>query len=710
MSLIRALLRVKKLAVFFGLAFLAFPQRVSVAPRTRVRLVLAIGSLAVAASATAACGGSPNTPNGSFVGSPGGSDPPPTKLVSVRLTVTIPAGGARPGIGPDYVSSATQSLAIQLASVNGAGVTGVNATTLDTLLKSPNCGVHGASTVCAATISGSPGSDVFSVTTYDGLNATGFVLSVGSVTAQIGSGGGGVGISSRLSLDVNGVIASLKLALSPNNAKRGMPMQSAVTLAAFDAAGAQIVGGSNYQTPIAVTIQGDATGSFTLHAPGQSGPSLSIVKPTSGLSLRYNGNKQASSITIQAGVNNVGSVNAPFTLHGHAPPPPVGTIYALNLGSNDGRSATVTEYDGKANGNAAPLRTLNLSTKLYARSINVDAAGNLYVGYFDNSLGFSPSNGSPDQGNVVAIFAPGASGNAQPAAVLTADSGSQTALFPLYTVIDAAGGLVAYGATAVDGNAGNNAVLTYAAGASGPAAPVHGWDFVNPVLRYAGPTGLTLDSAGNFYVAGALHTFLGPSYGIFVASAADIGNPQANPARTIPWDATTELAPGFTVNVGLDSSGEVVVANTLLTVNGSNISCQGRANVFAAGASGGTTDVPPLRVVTLQGVFTQNSQCASPRSPLQPFFPTLALYGNTAFVVDDFNNALDAFPTGSGGTVSPTQHIAGPATGLNAPIAVFASPLSGQAPASPVTGRSFSAPTYARTKPTRHTFDKDDTQ
>ncbi len=666
--------------------------------RASVRLC-ARAAIFVVAGFLAGCGGSPNTPMGSVIGSPGGSNPPPTHLVNVQLTVTIPAGGRRNGMGPNYVSNATQSLAVQLASVNGGGVTGVNATIVDTLSKSPRCKAQNNQTVCTATISGSPGNDVFSVSTYDGLNATGSVLSVGSVSAQIGSGGGGVGINNQLSLDVNGVIASLALKLSPNNVKRGEPANSVMSLTAYDAGGAQIIGAANYQTPIAVTIQGDATASFTLHAPGQSGSSLSIAKPTAGLSLSYDGNKQASSITVQAGVNNSGTVSAPFTLHGHVPPPPVGTIYALNLGANDGPGATVTEYDGKASGNATPLRTLNLSSKLYARSITVDSTGNLYVGYFDNSLGFSPSNGTPDQRNVVAIFAPGASGNAQPTAVLTADKTTQSSLFPLYTTLNAAGGVVVYGATAVDGNAGSDATLTYAAEASGAAAPLHGWNFANPAIRYAGPTGLALDASGNFYVAGALHTPLGPSYGIFVAAASDIGNPSANPARTIPWDPTTGLTPGFTVNVGLDSSGEVVVANSLLKINGSNVSCQGQANVFAAGATGGTTDDPPLRVLTLQGISTQSPFCASPRSPLQPFFPTLALYANTLFIVDDFNNAIDAFPSGRGGTVTPTQRIAGPATGLNAPIAVFLSPLSGQAPARPVTGRSQSAPTYVRSQP-----------
>ncbi|MBV8117510.1 MAG: hypothetical protein JOZ01_06005, partial [Candidatus Eremiobacteraeota bacterium] len=377
---------------------------------------------AALAALLAACGGSPNTPNGPFVNSPGGTPPPPTPLVNVKLTVTIPASTHHNRMRPHYISSATQSLAVQLASVDGNGVTGVNASVVNTVPNAPHCKQQSGATVCTTTISGSPGTDVFSVTTYDALNATGSVLSVGTVSAHIGSGGGGLNISNQLSLDVNGNIAALQVSLSPNHAKRGNPVTSTVALKAFDAGGAQIVGRSAYAVPITLAVEGDGTGSFTLSAPGQSGQQLTIIEPTSNISLRYNGNKQAPSVTVQASVqqNNPVSAKSAFTLYGHIPPPPIGTIYALNLGSNNGQGATVTEYDNKDKGNAAPVRTLNLDSKLYARSIVVDAAGNLYVGYLDSPLGYSSSTGTPDQGNLVAIFAPGASGNTPPTALLTA--------------------------------------------------------------------------------------------------------------------------------------------------------------------------------------------------------------------------------------------------------------------------------------------------
>lgn len=626
------------------------------------------------ASLLAACSGGGGLPNGSVVNSPGGGPTQsPTKLVNVKVTVTIPAPTKQHRIRPDYVSPNTQSLVVTLSSVNGDGVTGVNPTTINTVPRSHGCKAGPDGTICTATASGSPGDDVFAVTTYAGTNATGAVLSVGTVSAKVSGNNSSVAISNQLSLTLDGVIASLKLSLSPNEGRRGKAMRAGVALTAFDATGAQIVGASNFTTPISLEIEGDPQHAFALHDPGRSGELLSIVKPSSSITLSYDGNTEASSITVQASVDGPSSIIAtsPFKLHGKQPPPPPGTIYALNLGANDGQSATITEYSGKASGNAPPARTLQLDSKLYARSIAVDASGNLYVGYFDSPTGFSLSSGAPDKGNEIAIYSPGASGNAQPSAYITADPSTKTAIFPLYMASDSSGDLVTYGATSVDGNGGNDAVLIYAPGSHDAAPPASAWGFYSPTLRYAGPTGLALDSSGNFYVNGALHSTLGPQYGTYIVPAADDNNPVATPSRTIPWGATTqtELIPGFTTNLALDTSGEIFIANSIYSGSGYP-PCQGRVNVFAAGTTGGTTNVPPLRVLTLGTVLTTNSGCLSQSNDLEPFFPALTLYGSTLFVADDFNSAIDAFSSSGNKTVQPSLRIEGSSTGLNAPIAV----------------------------------------
>jgi hypothetical protein len=639
--------------------------------------------------ALSACGSGGGLSSGPVVNSPGSGapTPPPTHFVNVKVTVTIPAAG-KARIRPGYVSVNTQSLVIQLASVNGGGVTGVNPTIINTVAHARGCKSEAGETVCTASATGSPGEDVFGVTTYSGTDANGAVLSVGSVQQKIGSGGGGVQISNTLSLSLEGVIASLQLAVSPNGAKRGKPATANVTLSAFDATGAQIVGPSDYTTPVSLAINGDTHDAFTLHLGGESGASLDIVKPTSGITLSYDGDAQASSITLASSVEQDGSIgaSAPFALHGKVPPPPVGTIYALNLGANDGEGATVTEYSGKASGNTTPETTLQLDSKLYARSIAVDTSGQLYVGYYASSSGAYSSNGSPLPGNEIAIYAKGASGNDQPTEVITANTSKSaaTTIFPAFLAFDASGDLVTYGATTVDGNAGNDAVLIYPPNATGAAPPKNAWSFVSPVLRYPGPTGLALDTSGNFYAAGVFHKPSGPTSGTYVALASDYDNPSVNPSRTIPWNTQTELNPTYTTNVVVPTSGEVFMGNTnLVTGTGSYPDCQGRANVFAAGSGGGSTDQKPLRVLTFTEVFTSNPQCLSPANPLVPFFPEITVYGTTLFVANDFNNAIDVYSANASGTIKASLQITGAATQLDAPIALVITAASGQAKARP---------------------------
>ena len=190
----------------------------------------------------------------------------------------------------------------------------------------------------------------------------------------------------------------------------------------------------------------------------------------------------------------------------------------------------MTEYDGKSKGNAAPERTSNLSSKLYARTIAVDSSGNIYVGYLDNQYGYSFETGDPDPTNEIAIYAPNASGNDQPTAVLVENKNQTTAttLFPIFISFDPSGRLVTYGATVVDGNAGD-AVLTYPVGSTGDAVPEYGWNFGTPTLRYSGPTGLAVDSGQQLLRQRCAPYVLGPSDGLFVNPASQIGEPNRYP-------------------------------------------------------------------------------------------------------------------------------------------------------------------------------------
>ncbi len=512
---------------------------------------------------------------------------------------------------------------------------------------------------------------MFNVTTFAGPAGTGPVLSAGSVTANISSSSGGVAVS-PLSLSLDGIVAALALTIDPPHAKLGTPGRAGVNLTAYDAAGAAIVGASDFLQPVVLTIQGDAAGAFSLHEGTSAGSSVTVVKPAVPVALLYNGSRQASSIALQATVAGASlSATATFTLSGTGPPPIAGDIYVLNAGANGGLGATVTVFDATANGNAAPKLTLQLDPKRYAQSIALDAKQQLYVGYFDSPTGASAATGQPDAANEIAVFAQGASGSAAPIATL--ESAGPTAIYPASIAFDAAGDLVTYGATTVDGNQGNDATLIYAPNASGGAAPIHAWSYTSPYFHYPGPTGLVLDTAGNFYVAGTLKTSLSPQSGIFVTAVADGSSAHAAAARTLPWDSGTGLIPGQAGEAGLDSSGEIYVANFTRVSSGG---CQAQVNVYAAGSTGGTTDVPPLRIASIDGFATADTACLNSGSVLSQHFPALAVFGAFAYTGDDFNDAIAVYPTGASGSVSPAQRIAGSATSLDAPIAIAIAPAS----------------------------------
>lgn len=650
----------------------------------RARKPFAIATLA-AFGALNGCGGT-NTPYGSVVNSPGGSGKPPTKLVGITVKVSIPASSE--GVQPNYISPSTESISIQLVAVDGNGVTGVNPTQINTVNGARGCSAQGDSLVCSAKSIGSPGEDVFAVTAYPQKNGNGPALAAGTVKAKV-SAGSTVSVTSS-SLGLQGIIASLALSLSPAKAKRGVKTRVSVRLAAYDASGAEITGKTDYDAPIALQIQGDTQNAFTLSDSNGSGPSLTIRKPTNGIALSYDGNKQASPVTLQATVSGPSgtSADANFTLTGKQPPPPVGTIYALNFGST-GQGAVVTEYSGNARGNAAPVRTLNLDSKLYAVSVALDPQGNLEVGYFDSATG--ESDGKPDTGNEIAVYAPNASGNDQPVAVLQSDPSTSTALYPIFMTFDPSGRLVTYGATTVDENTGNS-VLTYAAGSKNQAAPAYAFAFQSIGMTYPGATGLAVDSANNFYVNGAFRQGFQSADALYVVSAADIGNPTAEPSRTIPWSGTAKLGTQVTVDA-LDKSGEIFIGNAQRSGSGSNALCQGAANVYSSGTTGESQNDVPIRILALDGITSTGKDCTNAFDPRYFYFPSLTMYdGAEIFAADAYSNVIAEFSASAHGSVKPSLQIAGSATQLNAPVALVISTASGPAKAGPVTGARAPAP------------------
>jgi hypothetical protein len=252
-------------------------------------------------------------------------------------------------------------------------------------------------------------------------------------------------------------------------------------------------------------------------------------------------------------------------------------------------------------------------------------------------------------------------------------STANTTIYPIFIAFDPLGRLVTYGATNVDGNTGN-AVMTYAEASKGGSKtdPEYAFAFQSPTLYYPGPTGLTIDAANNFYLNGTFKSGFGSAYGMYVNLAANIGKPDAQPSRLIAWNKTTKLSAGFTSDVALDKSAEIFIANYVKTGSGSSTTCQGATNVYGAGASGSGSGDSPTRILTLDQVQTQGTDCTNTFSPLLFYYPEIVIYGGSSlFAADPFNDAVAEYSANApNGPTKPILRIAGSATELEAPVAL----------------------------------------
>jgi lactonase family protein with 7-bladed beta-propeller/NHL repeat-containing protein len=212
-------------------------------------------------------------------------------------------------------------------------------------------------------------------------------------------------------------------------------------------------------------------------------------------------------------------------------------------------STHVAVYAPGATGNATPLRVITGPNTGFRgpAGIALDATGQLYVA---------------NQGNAITLYPPGATGNAPPAATL---AGSSTGLNgPADIALGPAGQLYVT-------NALGNSITTYAPGATGNAAPTNTIAGSNTGLN--GPQGIALDAVGRLYVANQF----GNSITVYAPGAT--GN--ATPGATITGANTGLSGPE---GIAFDAAGRLYVAN--------------RANnsitIYAPGATGNASPVAAL--------------------------------------------------------------------------------------------------------------------
>jgi len=246
----------------------------------RIRWGFAIVLFGMAA-ATVACGG----------GGGGGSAAPgqqPAALTSGTALLTIPnrvtASSVRQA---QYVSASVVSVGI---AINGAGPTFANVSASSTL-----CTATSSGRTCAIPVGAPAGAATFVITLYDGPSGSGNLLGTGSVTQTVV-----LGTAFSVNVVVNGVIATLAIAVSPTSlpAVPGTPSTATITATAKDADGNTIIGPGNYTTPIALT-NSDTSGATSI-----SPTSLTTIGQTA--TLTYNGSSSLTQvITLGAQVPGI---------------------------------------------------------------------------------------------------------------------------------------------------------------------------------------------------------------------------------------------------------------------------------------------------------------------------------------------------------------------------------------------------------------------
>jgi len=261
----------------------------------------------------------------------------------------IPVPAATPASGPTGgAASVTFTIKWPAKSASGVRPHYLPATAL-----SASVGIYGGTPqyinnpTSTLTFTAPVGLDTFLVQSYDEQNGKGNVLSSANITETVSSAHANI-----LAATLNGVIASLKLALSASTTPAGAATVVNVMANGLDADGNTIVGPGDYNEPITLSIV-DPANSGTLSL------SKKLVQAPGAVSkLNYNGSTllSASIVASAAGVPSVSATFAPtptFTQFGTALEPeqltagPDGNIWFTDFRGYIGMitpAGAITEY------------------------------------------------------------------------------------------------------------------------------------------------------------------------------------------------------------------------------------------------------------------------------------------------------------------------------------------------------------------------------
>jgi hypothetical protein len=346
---------------------------------------------AIAIVAVSACSGGGNAP---LPGLTAGAFHPPLSAQrarrhrgAARFVIRIPR---RPHRRPAFISPSTASLRLTVAAALGGDP--VIDRIVNLTPRSPGCSRVGGSAQCTLSVQLFDGRYVAGVTTFDGLNGGGNVLSTAqrvpfSVTAE----------TSSVGLTLDGIphglqVASGSYAVLGSQTGGGFTVYGAsaqpLIVTATDADGNAIVGPGSPSSFSAALVAGAgwavagssaaAPNSVYVTPPSSNGPSASI---------RVEAHYADRTICVQTGASCSVTVTAGNREQ---------RLFVANASGTVAQSGNVTAYDPPYTG--APALTITSGTS-QPQSLMLDRLSNLFVNQCDASCGHAP----PDR---IEIYAP----------------------------------------------------------------------------------------------------------------------------------------------------------------------------------------------------------------------------------------------------------------------------------------------------------------
>ncbi|HEY0380818.1 MAG TPA: hypothetical protein VGC72_01225 [Candidatus Elarobacter sp.] len=279
---------------------------------------VAFGSvLLLVASGIAACSGGGA---GSSVAPPSVATTTPLSGLTGTLTLTIPRQTSSAQRAPRFVSPNSASLRTTVISVNGQPPTTaqvpVNPTTVALSTGAGgNCVVAPSGEVCTVTIPAPTGTVVYQ---FDLLDTAGHVLATNTVTFQILPGS----TNPNLAAQLDGVVATVTV--TGPHLQPGTAFSGPITVQAFDASGAPIVGPAPYSHSFTLTDT-DGSSHTSLTDGSQTGKTVTDGGPNDVVILNYDGTN-IPSFQITVTINGQSTVGGNVQVGNSPTPTPVPTF------------------------------------------------------------------------------------------------------------------------------------------------------------------------------------------------------------------------------------------------------------------------------------------------------------------------------------------------------------------------------------------------